>query len=707
MKATETNIKTLFEGTKQYLVPLFQRPYSWKQNDWQVLWDDILDLYGSDRETDDRYCNHFMGSIVIIPASESQSITQYLLIDGQQRLTTLLLMFAAIRDVSEAQAASTSQPKSWTKLIGKIRDLLINKWEEDSPNYYTLLPTQLNQDCLVFQSIINPDILQSSTAPIPESSGIKKCYDFFKKKIESYLNSKIQPTEIKATELDEFVATISIRLFLIEIKLDLQENAYLVFESLNAKGTPLTQADLVRNYIFMGIDRQEQELAYQQHWQPMESLLGKDMTEFIRYFLMKDGHDIKQTEVYVHLKRRMASHKSLGFLTELHRFSKYYSAILNPQQIHAANPKDNPIISQYLDHLKRWDVSTIHPFLLACYHDWQTQKIQSSEFIAILQTLENFLLRRFICGVQTRGLNRIFALLYDQVCKKLALNGQSFLTNLKDILVTKDYPHDDDFLAHLPQAKLYGSGKREKGSIILESIEQSFGHQEKIDLGNLTIEHIMPQNLNPWWKEHWGENWEVDHETYKDTLGNLTLTAYNSHLSNSDFPTKKGIFLQSNLQLNKYFADVTSWRKENIEARSQALAQIALQIWPYLGSPTDSTRRPITRTKGIPPKTLRIDQKEYNVKTWRDVLQQTLEFIISTRDPGIMDQIVERFSKFMGRDQAKFRETRQLSNGIFFEVNFSADSIQSLCAKLLETAEIPISAWEVTLQKSDSDDDRP
>lgn len=175
-----------------------------------------------------------------------------------------------------------------------------------------------------------------------------------------------------------------------------------------------------------------------------------------------------------------------------------------------------------------------------CYDDWQTNKLSETEFIDVCKIIENFIIRRFVCNVQTRGLNRIFALLYTQVSKNIDLeNINFFLDELKRHLQTQDYPQDEEFREKIKQVKLYGSNRTEKARLILESMEESFGHKEKVSFENLTIEHIMPQRLNEWWKNHLGEDYEITHELLLHSLGNLTLTAYNSELSNDSFINKQ------------------------------------------------------------------------------------------------------------------------------------------------------------------------
>lgn len=343
------------------------------------------------------------------------------------------------------------------------------------------------------------------------------------------------------------------------------------------------------------------------------------------------------------------------------------------------------------------EVGTVYPFLLNCYDDWAKSKITEDEFIIILKILENFLLRRFVCNIQTRGLNRLFALLYSQVSQDSNLAESNFIERLKLALQKQKYPKDSEFKERLMDMQLYGQNRSQKARLILESIEESFNHKEKVAVQGLTIEHIMPQSLTNWWKEHLGEDWQITHELLLHTLGNLTLTAYNYELSNDDFLKKRTHFQNSNLELNKYFGDQQSWRQEDIEGRGEYLADIALKIWSYFGeeSPEESSLNKITGRK---PKKLRIFGQEEGVKTWRDVLEVTLN-TIADFDADRFQDIVEQFPGFVAWDEKGFKEWRKLNNGAFIEVSLSAKRIHSFCIKAIQTAEISEEDWQLELEE--------
>lgn len=655
MQASETKLQQIIEGTKQYVVPLFQRAYSWKKSEWQVLWNDIAELCSVDNPRP-----HFMGSIVTMPTvSVPEGVSKYLLIDGQQRLTTSFILLCALRD--------KAQQSGELEVAAEIDNtILVNPYKKGL-DYYKILPTQLDREA--FRRLIEKE------AHI-ENNAISECYVFFEKKIRQ---SQLEFQKIKRV--------ICSNLSVVSVVLSNEDDPYLVFENLNAKGRPLTQADLIRNYFFMRIHVDSQEHVYEKYWLPMQNLLDDSLTEFIRHYLTKSGVEVKQNEIYFEIKERISKGDPLSYLQDLCVFAEYYARLLNPER----EKKEN--IRKYLHRLNRLEVSTVYPFLLNCYDDWLKDRITEEELVSIFKIIENFILRRFICNIQTRGLNRIFALLYSQVSKDFNLVSDTFVERLKLALQSRDYPKDSEFKSRLTDVKLYGSNRSEKARLILESIEEYFKHKEQVSLDSLSIEHVMPQTLNHWWKEQLGEDWALTHELLIHSLGNLTLTAYNSELSNDDFLAKRTHFQNSHLELNKYFHDKNSWCREDIEERAAYLAEIALQIWSYFGDELAPSSQSSSLTGSI-PKLLHIFGQEYSVKSWRDVLEFTLNTIIDV-EPDRFQDIMQQFPRFVGWDEKDFRGNRKLQNGAFIEVNLSAKDIYAFCLKAIETAELSIEEWHV------------
>ncbi|MGB2593232.1 MAG: DUF262 domain-containing protein, partial [Candidatus Acidiferrum sp.] len=477
------------------------------------------------------------------------------------------------------------------------------------------------------------------------------------------------------------------QLVLVSIVLDRDDNPHLVFESLNAKGRALSQADLIRNYFFMKIHVDEQERLYGMYWAPMQDRLGDNLTECIRHFLLKDGGRIKQGEVYFALKER-ADGKSpeqvVRYLQEITRFAEYYAKLLHPEL------EPSALVSSQMHLINRVEITTAYPFLLNIYNDYAGGKISESEFAEVLRVLENFMIRRFVCSVPTNALNKVFPALYAQVSQ-----NASVVAGLKDALRTKNYPRDAEFRERFVSSKLYGSGDRtEKTKIILERLEESFEHLEPVPFSSLQIEHVMPQTLTDSWKAALGDNWETVHDLLLHTIGNLTLTGYNAPLSNDDYARKRAILLKSHLELNKYFKTVVGWNEQAIRQRAEAMVDRALKVWGYFGQEQIESQSAPHGVRGTTPSAVVILGQSFSVSTWREVNQITLEKICEL-DHERFENILAQFPKLVGRDPAKFRTSRQLSNGAFMETNLGAESIHRFCLQAAEASGLSSDDWRV------------
>ena len=541
MNANELKLQQIIEGEKQFVVPLFQRAYSWSDKEWETLWNDIVDLYEQDSPR-----AHFIGSIVTIPTtSVPEGVAKYLLIDGQQRLTTVFVLMAVLRDQKG-------------ELADEIHNtLLVNQYKKGDDRL-KLLPTQF--DRTAFHALIE------GKAENGNGTQIIRAYQYFGR-------------QFKKNDFDiaKFKKIVTNYLSLVSIVLDPDDNPHLVFESLNAKGRPLTQSDLIRNYFFMRIHVDQQDKEYSHFWQPMQLALGENLTEYIRHFLMRRGVRVNKSDVYLALKDQVGIDNAIGYLQELARFAGYYEKLLLPEK------ESDPLIRLGISRLNRIEVTVAYPLLLNVYDDYQANRITASQFADILNVLENFMIRRFVCNVPSNALNKIFPSLYVQVFEK---NPDNFVAAMKSILQSKGYPKDREFKERIQDVKLYGAGDRQiKTKLILESIEESYCHKERVSFEKaaITIEHILPQTPTDWWRNHLGDEWEMMHELWLHTLGNLTLTGYNSELSNDDFETKRQKLRESHLEINRYFDGVTAWRVEDIKSRSVQLSELALKIWPYFG----------------------------------------------------------------------------------------------------------------------------
>ena len=500
---------------------------------------------------------HFMGSTVMkqFPGT-AEGVTPNLVIDGQQRLTTLTILLAALRDV-----ASEGENEEETKIAEKIHELYLTNKYADGLARYKLVPTQ--DDRPGYFGIIDSE-------PVGEG-GIRAAHAYFLEAIRNAIQEGI-------ASLEEFEHAIVRQLELVSITLGESDNEYRIFESLNAKGEPLSQSDLVRNHFFMRIpDPDDQERVYRELWLPMERALGTSLADYFRNQLQAEGQFVKQGDIYAKWKSRLSEMEPGELVSELERLnseSLYYRRLLDPA---AENERS---ISDALRRINQWRGETVYPFLLNIYRAYSGGAIEAEGFVAILRLLESFLVRRFFCGVPTNQLNRLFLRLYQQLSEGEPLPEATRQT-LSD--PGKRWPSNDDFRECLMRFSLYSNGRPQQRKLILDTLARATNGKEHADLSALTIEHIMPQKLTPEWEEELGDDAERVYTEWLHRLGNLTLTGYNPELSNSPFATKRELLRESNLQMNRVIAESDAWSEAEMESRADYLANVAIDVWlgPY------------------------------------------------------------------------------------------------------------------------------
>ncbi|QTC41495.1 DUF262 domain-containing protein [Bacillus sp. V3] len=651
MKANETIIQPMIEGTKQFVIPLFQRTYSWTISQWKQIWEDILETQNVDENK-----SHFIGSVVSMSVeSAPHEVQQYLVIDGQQRLTTISLLLAAIRDIAREDNDH--------ELAEEIHEnLLVNKWKSGE-NHYKLLPTQVDRE--EYKKLINSEKITNN------KTNINQAYDFFKKKI---LNTEI--------ELKELKALVSNKLSLVSIVLASDDNPYLVFESLNAKGRPLTQSDLIRNFFFMRIDREKHEEIYEKYWKPMQDSFNDSLTEYIRHYLMSEGKFVRKNDVYVELKKSVNQENAIDQIERLYNYSKYYKCLTNPEF------EDNLKVRNAISRLNELEAKTTYPFLLNMLALYKKEKLSAENLYVLLNVIENYLIRRFVCNIPTNELNKVFPSL---IVKVVGFNEKELIEEVKATLQNRGYPKDQEFIDKLTTSKLYGSGDRlRKTKFILSSIEEFYEHKEKINYDNLSIEHIMPQTLTDSWKITLGVEWDEIHDYYLHVIGNLTLTGYNSEMSNDSFEKKVNHLANSHLEINKEFKKLRTWGSDQIKARTKKLVEKCLLIWSYFGAKDNEVKD----VKGTSPRLLIVKGKRYEITTWREVWTTTLNEVINEKSKN-MDILLEKYPNLISKDSMKFKRRGLLVNNYYVNVDFSARDIYRLCQRVLEAAEIPKEKWSV------------
>lgn len=551
MKATETKFLDFLNGKKQLIIPIYQRTYSWTDIQCKQLWKDIIGA------TDENVKGHFIGSIVYIEKGLFQitSIPQLLVIDGQQRLTTLTLLLAALGTAIERSQIQINVTQEEIN-----DDYLFNKHGKDD-FHYKLLLTQSDKDTLI-------RLLEGKEQQEPISKRIMENYKFFENQIiKSGIDLMILYNGIS-------------KLILVDISLDREhDNPQLIFESLNSTGLELSQADLIRNYVLMGLEPEEQKELYNDFWYPMEQGFGHTdyvarFDRFMRdYLTVKTGRIPNIREVYEAFKgyARDNNRSIRNLLADIYLFSKYFVNM-------ALLKEDDKELKKIFIEINTLKVDVAYPFLLELYDDYNHGRLDYEEFGGILRLVENYVFRRTICGIPTNSLNKTFATMSRE------LDKEHYLESFKAALFLKDsyrrFPSDDEFVRELVVKDLYSIRSR---NYLLRKLE-NHDHKERVNVEDFTIEHIMPQNenLSLEWQQDLGSDWKEIQSKYLHTLGNLTLTGYNSELGDLPFIEKrdmKGGFADSPLRLNRCLAKVEHWNEAEIQKRANTIAKLATEVW--------------------------------------------------------------------------------------------------------------------------------
>lgn len=557
MHAEEYKLLDFLKKSTQFTIPIFQRTYSWGDDEVKQLWDDIIRTGKNEKVN-----SHFIGSIVYILHEKADAVFQpSMVIDGQQRLTTLSLLLEAL-----ARHVGDSEPYDGFS-ANKIRHYyLINNLESEEKKYKLLL-TQTDKDTLI-------NLVTQKKPPQNSSVRINNAFDFFKEKLNSI-----------GSNLGLLCSGLA-KLMIVSISLSKDDNPQLIFESMNSTGKELSQADLIRNYVLMDLPPERQTYLYEEFWRPMELSFGQEAYEqhfdaFMRHYLtLRTGRIPRIRDVYKAFKEFATDPETpfndiKSILDDLCRLSDYYVAM-------ALGKEKDKDLNQAFQDLRELNVDTAFPFMLELYEDYEKSMISKNEFLKILKLIESYVFRRSVCSIPPNSLNNTFARFTKTINKEKYL--ESVAATFQLMPSYRRFPNDEEFSREIKHRDLYNFRGR---SYWLRKLE-NHGKKEFVTVGNYTIEHIMPQNqnLSIEWQRDLGPDWQNVHETMLHTLGNLTLTGYNSEYSDHSFHQKQtmvGGFAESPLRLNEGLGQVTVWNKQSIENRSDRLATLAREVWHYPG----------------------------------------------------------------------------------------------------------------------------
>lgn len=557
MKANETKITQFLEQNKtQFIIPVYQRNYDWSIPQCQLLLNDILEVGKNDNIN-----AHFIGSIVFIHDNlyTSTTIKELTIIDGQQRLTTLTLIYLTIYQLAKKIHRDDLENEI-------INTYIINQYVKEEKQKIKLQLTENNDRALRY--LIRGDNQEEFTI----YSKIIDNFNYFKKVISEYNYETI------LTGLE--------KLIFVEISLERgKDDPQRIFESLNSTGLDLSQADLIRNYILMDLKSEEQQRIYQDYWLIIENLARDEITnvskvsDFIRDYLTLTHKNIpNKSKVYEEFKKKYSSKTNLEeVLLNIKNLAKYYYKLINP------NREIDSDIRKELEYINRMEINVAYPFLMKVYSDYDSQIIDRKTFIEILILIQSFVWRRFIIALSTNGLNKIFMSLYEKI------DHNYYLLSLQKALIqkkgTQRFPQNQEVLDALKFKDMYNI-KSKNRLYLLERLENYQNFEPVIIDSKITVEHIFPQNPDSQWLKKLGkEEYNEIKNNYLHTLANLTLSGVNAQLKNKYFLEKRDLpdygYKKSSLSLNKYLAELDKWDRNEIEKRFNWLAKIFLEIWYY------------------------------------------------------------------------------------------------------------------------------
>ena len=565
MKATEANLLKFLRKSPQFVIPIYQRNYSWTEAQCRQLWADLMRA-----GRDDKVKAHFIGSIVYVERGLSTVTTEeaLLVIDGQQRLTTSTLLIAALAEHFKTHNVAELLDAFSFK---KLRNYYLLNPDEDGDRHYKLILSETDKDTLLA-------LLQDTPMPAQSSTRITENYALFQSLIEEHQQ-----------ELEAICQGLA-KLVIVDVALDRsQDNPQLIFESMNSTGLELSQADLIRNYILMGLEPKLQTELYNTYWRPMEKAFGQaayvvHFDAFMRHYLTtKTGEIPNVREVYLAFKafaqKQPDTHtRTRDLVADIHAYALYYCAM-------ALGTETDAGLKQAFHDLRELKVDVAYPFLLDVYHDYKQGRLNNDEALQIVRLVESYVFRRAICAIPTNSLNKTFAGLSRTLKKDRYLESvQAALLLLPSY---RRFPKDEEFQREIKLRDLYNFRSR---SYWLRRLE-NHGRKERVVVEDYTIEHILPQNedLSPEWQQELGPDWQRIQEEWLHTLGNLTLTGYNSEYSDRPFAYKRDQvtdkdgnpigFASSPLKLNLGLGAVAQWDEAAIKARAERLATDAAKVW--------------------------------------------------------------------------------------------------------------------------------
>lgn len=671
MKGSECRLIEYMEGSKKrFIIPVYQRNYDWKTENCKQLYDDLVKVIKNKRRS------HFFGSLVSVYEPSGRN-TEFLVIDGQQRLTTVSLLLLAMYNLIKS-GIITPKDAYLDKQI--YEDFLVDKYQPEETRI-KLKPVKNDQKA--FGKLFN-----DAREHIRESN-LTTNYNYF--------YERIQKQEISIDELFDAIC----RLEIINITLNNEDNPQLIFESLNSTGLDLSEGDKIRNFILMGLPSKEQDEYYDKYWNRIEECTKYDVSSFVRdYLSIKQFAIPSQKKIYISFKDYVdqKSIETEELLKDLLAYAKRYEILL-------CGGTENKALDACIYRLNRLETTVTRPFFLEVLRLYDENKFDISEVSEIFLITENYLFRRAICDLPTNALNKIFSTLHREITRYEG-NDLGYVEKFKYALLSKKdrarFPDDDEFAERFTERPIYQMNSKNK-IYIMERLENYSTLEDKdvyghCDDGTYSIEHIMPQHLTPAWIKVLGEDYEEIHEMWLHRIANLTLTAYNSKYSNSTFEEKKSMkngFEDSGIRMNTYIAKKDRWTLSELEERNQYLMGRALEIWaaptttfkPAVKQMDSYTLDDDTSLSGRLIARFSYKNTEQPVSSWVEMFQKVLQ-ILYAEDKSVITKLAASTEDGLAlnftMNEADFKKTVEIGDGIYVWTNTSTQTKLSVLNKVFK-----------------------
>ena len=621
MKGTEAKLISYMQGAdKRFVIPVYQRNYDWRIENCRQLYDDLVKIIQKGRRS------HFFGSIVSV--HNDSTFNEFLIIDGQQRITTISLLMLAMYNIMKAGILVPEQSILPDKIY---KTYLIDEWQEDETRI-KLKPVK--NDSAAFGKLFGGD-----EDEYIRDSNLTINYQYFYQRI---LKEEIS--------LDQLYTAIT-RLEIINITLSGDDNPQLIFESLNSTGLALSEGDKIRNFILMGLPTREQNDYYEKYWNRIEQCTGYNVSAFVRdYLSVKQQAIPAMNKVYATFKMYVEDEglETEPLLKDLLFYARQYSLLLKPSS------SVDRALRACIVRLNRLETTITRPFFLEVLRLQEEGRLTREETREIFLYTENYLFRRTICDLPTNALNKIFLMLHREIIRYDG-TADNYVEKFKYALLSKNergrFPRDNEFVEAFSARQVYQMNSKNKIYIFERFENAGVGVEDKdiysrCDEGIYTIEHIMPQHLTPAWNRELGDRYEEIHETWLHRLANLTLTGYNSKYSNNTFEEKKTMqngFEQSGLRINIWIAQQKNWGISELGKRNEMLMKQALGIWPLPETayvPSEKQLDVCTLDDDIDLSGRQILRFEYKktvqpVTSWINMMEQVIK-ILHAEDKSIL-----------------------------------------------------------------------